>query len=115
MTEPNDRLFVYGSLGPGGPNENVLEKIGGSWEPATVCGILRDEGWGAAIGYPGIELRETAELVAGHLFRSERLVDHWSELDRFEGPAYQREVTTVQLEHGRTTEAFIYALKKPAG
>ncbi|KAB0731143.1 gamma-glutamylcyclotransferase, partial [Pseudomonas aeruginosa] len=25
------RLFVYGSLGPGRPNEHLMQKIGGQW------------------------------------------------------------------------------------
>jgi hypothetical protein len=37
------RLFVNGTLVPGGPNEHVLSDIGGSWEAATVSGTLRQE------------------------------------------------------------------------
>ena len=54
-----DRLFVYGSLAPGKPNEHVLANVPGNWEPASVRGTLRQEGWGAAIGFPGITLEET--------------------------------------------------------
>ena len=42
-----ERLFVYGTLGPGRPNEHVLTAIGGSWLNASVSGFLRNEGWGA--------------------------------------------------------------------
>ena len=31
-----ERLFVYGTLGPGRPNEHILLKIGGTWQPASV-------------------------------------------------------------------------------
>jgi gamma-glutamylcyclotransferase (GGCT)/AIG2-like uncharacterized protein YtfP len=31
-----DRLFVYGTLAPGRPNEHVLADLGGTWEPAYV-------------------------------------------------------------------------------
>ncbi|HSE41878.1 MAG TPA: gamma-glutamylcyclotransferase, partial [Acidobacteriota bacterium] len=41
------RLFVYGTLAPGRPNEHILGQIGGSFEPATVIGTLYQEGWGA--------------------------------------------------------------------
>jgi len=41
-----ETLFVYGTLCPGCPNEHVLKAIGGRWEPATVRGKLRQEGWG---------------------------------------------------------------------
>jgi len=47
MTE---RLFVYGTLAPGRPNEHILADVPGSWEPARVTGTLREEGWGAAMG-----------------------------------------------------------------
>ena len=32
------RLFVYGTLAPGRPNEHVLADVPGEWEPATVMG-----------------------------------------------------------------------------
>ena len=30
------RLFVYGSLQPGGPNEHVLAETGGDWQPGVI-------------------------------------------------------------------------------
>jgi gamma-glutamylcyclotransferase (GGCT)/AIG2-like uncharacterized protein YtfP len=45
-----EKLFVYGTLGPGRPNEHVLVAIGGSWETATVTGRLLEEGWGGRNG-----------------------------------------------------------------
>jgi len=50
-----ERLFVYGTLGPGRPNEHVLTSIGRTWKTAAVTERLRDEGWRAQLGYPGIE------------------------------------------------------------
>ncbi len=47
MTE---RLFVCGTLAPGRPNAHILAEVPGSWEPASVTGTLRAEGWGAAMG-----------------------------------------------------------------
>lgn len=41
------RLFVYGTLGPGRPNEHVLRAIGGKWKEAFVKGYLWPQGWGA--------------------------------------------------------------------
>ena len=58
-----EKLFVYGTLGPGRPNEHVLKGIGGAWKNATVRGKLRQEGWGAEIGYPGIDLDENGEEI----------------------------------------------------
>jgi gamma-glutamylcyclotransferase (GGCT)/AIG2-like uncharacterized protein YtfP len=62
------KLFVYGTLGPGRPNEHVLKAIGGRWECATVRGKLRQEGWGAEMGYLGIDLDENGEEIDGFLF-----------------------------------------------
>lgn len=62
MTE---RLFVYGTLAPGRPNDNVLESIDGTWKKTTVRGNLRAEGWGADISYPGIVLDEEGEEIEG--------------------------------------------------
>jgi gamma-glutamylcyclotransferase (GGCT)/AIG2-like uncharacterized protein YtfP len=106
-----ERLFVYGTLGPGRPNEHVLKAIGGSWETATVTGTLRQEGWGAAMGYPGIDLNERGGEVEGFLFSSENLSSHWAALDEFEGEAYERVLTRAKLKDGGTVYAYIYTLR----
>ena len=52
-----ERLFVYGTLGPGRPNEHVMQKIGGSWQPASVRGRLVRAGWGfGRSGLPALVL-----------------------------------------------------------
>ena len=106
-----DRLFVYGTLAPGRPNENVLAAVTGTWEPATVKGTLVQEGWGAAVGYPGIVLDEFGEDVHGFIFSSAELSGHWARLDKFEGDGYERAVTTAELEDGTVVKAHIYVLK----
>lgn len=112
MSNTEEKLFVYGTLGPGRPNEHILKNIGGSFERGYVTGVLLEKGWGAEMGYPGIRLYAKGEQVAGFLFHSKNLKNHWSALDEFEGAAYERVLTNVQLKDGTTTEAFIYALKK---
>jgi gamma-glutamylcyclotransferase (GGCT)/AIG2-like uncharacterized protein YtfP len=106
-----ERLFVYGTLAPGRPNEHVFGEIEGSWEAATVTGTLRQEGWGAEMGYPGIDLDEQGDEIQGFLFSSEKLSDHWAKLDEFEGKAYERVLTLVKLTDNRTVVAYIYALR----
>src|SRR5688500_1763892 len=105
------RLFVYGTLAPGQPNEHVLADVPGEWEAATVTGTLLQEGWGAAAGYPGIVLGEHGGEVKGLLFSSESLAEHWARLDAFEGEGYERVVTTVQREDGTVVDAYVYALR----
>ena len=104
------RLFVYGMLAPGRRNEYVLADIPGQWEPATVTGTLLQEGWGAAVGYPGIVLDERGGEVKGFLFSSERLAEYWTRLDEFEGEGYERVLTTVRRKDGTAVDAYIYRL-----
>ena len=106
------RLFVYGTLAPGRPNEHVLSDISGTWANATVRGLLIQEGWGADQGYPGILLDEFAETVEGMLLTSDNLQCEWARLDDFEGSQYERVVARVQIEDGTIVDAFIYQLKK---
>ena len=63
----NSKLFVYGTLGPGRPNDHILNNIGGSWQKASVTGYLHHEGWGAEMGYPGITLDKDGDKVEGYL------------------------------------------------
>jgi gamma-glutamylcyclotransferase (GGCT)/AIG2-like uncharacterized protein YtfP len=104
------RLFVYGTLAPGRLNEHVLAEVPGEWEPATVTGRLLQEGWGAAIGYPGIVLDEHGGEIQGLLFSSESLFEHWARLDEFEGEGYKRVLTSVRRKDGTTVDAYIYSL-----
>jgi gamma-glutamylcyclotransferase (GGCT)/AIG2-like uncharacterized protein YtfP len=105
-----NRLFVYGTLAPGRPNEHVLANVPGEWEPATVIGTLLPEGWGAAAGYPGIVLDERGGEVEGFLFSSESLAQHWARLDEFEGEGYERVLISATLRDGTAVEAYIYKL-----
>jgi gamma-glutamylcyclotransferase (GGCT)/AIG2-like uncharacterized protein YtfP len=91
-----DRLFVYGSLQPGGANEHVLKPLAGQWHPATIQGYLREQGWGADLWYPGIVLTSA-----------------WRELDAFEGHEYERVLATVELIDGNRVAAYVYVLREP--
>lgn len=104
------RLFVYGTLAPGEPNGHILAPLEGTWQPATVRGRLKPEGWGAAMGYPGIVLDESAEEVQGVVFSSEQLEGFWSELDAFEGEEYARVSTKVHCA-GVPLEAYVYVVR----
>jgi len=108
MTE---KLFVYGTLGLGRPNEHILNDIGGTWEVATVTGILKNEGWGSEMGYPAICLDDSGEAVEGFVFSSNNLSDYWNKLDEFEGKAYHRVSTNVKLKNGDMTNVYIYTLR----
>ncbi|HMN56307.1 MAG TPA: gamma-glutamylcyclotransferase [Ottowia sp.] len=108
----SDRLFVYGTLAPGRPNEHVLAPLHGTWQAASVRGTLLPEGWGAAAGYPGIVLDEAGEPVQGFVFTSPELHLHWTRLDAFEGDGYERVAVLAELPDGQRVEAQIYALRR---
>jgi len=55
-------------------------------------------------------LRQRAGQVAGLLLTSDRLPEHWTRLDEFEGAGYERVLTTATLNDGRTVEAYVYRL-----
>lgn len=108
---PSQRLFVYGTLAPGRPNEHVLADLDGSWEPATITGRLEERGWGAALGFPGLVLDTSGnDVVEGLLISSPALPKRWAELDEFEGPGYERVEATVRTATGKV-RAFVYTLK----
>ena len=106
-----ERLFIYGSLQPGGPNAHVIDAIGGDWEPATVRGKLVQRGWAAEIGYPGLVLDDKEGEIAGYIFTSTNLSTKWAELDDFEGAEYERIVTRVTLSGGERVRAHVYVLR----
>ena len=86
-----NRLFVYGTLAPGKPNEHVLADLDGTWEPATIRGTLHTAGWGAVSGFPVIILDAEGDIIKGQIFRSAQLASYWHVLDEFEGDAYKRD------------------------
>ena len=106
-----ERLFIYGSLQPGGPNEHVLAAIGGEWEPAVIKGSLIEAGWGASMGYPALVLDEGESDVQGHVFASPSLSANWAYLDEFEGEEYERIVASVTLLSGEQVQAHVYVLR----
>jgi len=106
------RLFIYGTLAPGRPNEHKLSDIEGSWQKAYVYGSLKEEGWGASMGYPGLILDNSDNKVEGFLFSSNELDKKFEQLDEFEGVEYQRVLTKVELENKEVVEAYVYALKE---
>lgn len=106
-----ERLFIYGSLQPSGPNEHVLAAIGGEWEHAAIKGTLIEAGWGATMGYPGLVIDESGDDVHGHVFASSNLSAKWAYLDEFEGEEYERIVAYVTLLSGERVQAHVYVLR----
>ena len=103
------RLATYGSLAPGGPNAHQLAGLTGRWLEGHVNGRLVSDGWGASIGFPALILDPEGSAIPVFVFESVDLPAHWSRLDDFEGPDYQRVVTTVHMPAGEV-DASIYVL-----
>ncbi len=106
-----DCLFVYGTLMPNCPHGEVLEKVVGKFVPATANGFLKDAGWSASMGYPGMRLDEEGDTVHGFLFYSNNLINHWENLDEFEGEEFVRVPVTVERYDEFEVDTFIYVLK----
>jgi gamma-glutamylcyclotransferase (GGCT)/AIG2-like uncharacterized protein YtfP len=102
-----DRLATYGSLAPGRPNHHHVAGLEGRWFAGAVHGHLLEEGWGAALGYPALLLATDGPPVAVQVLESADLHAHWATLDDFEGPGYERVLTTVHTADG-DLEAYIY-------
>jgi gamma-glutamylcyclotransferase (GGCT)/AIG2-like uncharacterized protein YtfP len=111
-TDGHHRLATYGSLAPGRPNHRHVAGLRGRWLTGDVHGRLVDEGWGAALGYPALLLAPDGPAVAVQVLESEDLPAHWSRLDDFEGPGYERVLTTVRTADG-DLEAYIYVGRGP--
>jgi gamma-glutamylcyclotransferase (GGCT)/AIG2-like uncharacterized protein YtfP len=103
------RLATYGTLAPGRLNDHELGGLEGRWLAGHVYGRLVDAGWGASLGFPALILDPQGSAIPVHVFESIDLPAHWSRLDDFEGPGYQRVVTTVHTAVGEL-DASIYVL-----
>ena len=106
-----EKLFVYGTLQPGGPNEHVLADLGGEWQPGVLRGRLFEAGWGAGMGYPALVLDEDGDEVQGQVLHASGLTSKWAELDEFEGEEYERVEASVTLHSGERVQAQVYVLR----
>ena len=103
------RLATYGTLAPGCVNNDQLAGLKGYWRQGTVKGRLIEAGWGAEIGYPGLNLDPSGQVIDVYIFESSELPNHWRRLDEFEGAGYRRVVTLVCTVDG-DLEPSIYVI-----
>jgi hypothetical protein len=90
---PSERLVAYGTLCPGGANEEILKQLGGGWQQCWVHGTIQERG---SLSYFRWEPRDKA--IEAMLFTAPTLATSWEELDRFEGSRFQRHVIPVQSQ-----------------
>ena len=93
-------IAFYGTLRPGQPNHHVVANIDGSWSQGNVQGQLRAEGWGHALGHPGLVIHEGSDWIDVELLESAVLPKHLKRLDEFEGKDYKRVVAEIHTEAG---------------
>jgi gamma-glutamylcyclotransferase (GGCT)/AIG2-like uncharacterized protein YtfP len=104
------RLAVYGSLAPGRSNHDQLQDLRAEWHSGCfVRGDLADRGWSTGVGYPTLRWSASGPAIAVDMLVSEDLPRHWSRLDEFEGPDYQRIVVPVFVGTGVVAVANLYA------
>lgn len=104
-----ERLAAYGTLAPGRPNHHQLAGLKGRWLKGHVNGLLLEAGWGASLGYPALVIDPAGSAIGVDVLESIDLPAHWARLDTFEGPGYERVVTTVHMPTG-DVDAYIYVL-----
>jgi|UniRef100_A0A7C3ZA50 gamma-glutamylcyclotransferase (GGCT)/AIG2-like uncharacterized protein YtfP len=102
LSNPEERLVVYGTLVPGGKFHHLLADIDAAWERCLIRGRL-----GTYRGYPSFKWNPTGEPHPAWLVTSSELPAKYKELDDFEGRAYIRRLIPAETE-GRLVIAYVY-------
>ncbi|PWN24349.1 hypothetical protein BDZ90DRAFT_127656 [Jaminaea rosea] len=110
------RFAVYGSLGPGCPNHSKISHLQGRWyHNSYVTGELLQQGWGADIGYPGLQWSLDGPSHPVQVLESPLLNDkEWCLLDRFEGAGYVRILAPIVTAE-ESIVANIYVVARASG
>lgn len=90
---PSQKLVAYGTLRPGGPNEEMLKELEGDWQSCFVHGTIQERG---SLGF--FRWQPRSSPIEAMLFTAPSLADAWERIDRFEGSRYQRHLIPVQTK-----------------
>lgn len=89
---PAERLIVYGSLAPGGPNNFMLARLEGAWQKCTIRGRM-----GKYRGFKVFRFDPDGDEHQAWLFSSPALPEKFPDLDDFEGDEYRRTLIPVRI------------------
>lgn len=91
---PSKQIACYGTLLPGQPNSEILEKYNGSWYDGIVRGEIKHSN-----GLPYFKWKTTGDDIPVKIFESLAVSENISDLDRFEGKEYRRIWIPVKIEN----------------
>ena len=112
MNEKAQRLFVYGTLMPGGSNHDQIEDHVQVAKPGTVEGILVDLGaFPALVPGAGIVKGVLLEINPAALETADRIEGYHPDRDRC---LYLREEVIVRFEDGQEAVAWTYLFANPS-
>jgi gamma-glutamylcyclotransferase (GGCT)/AIG2-like uncharacterized protein YtfP len=92
---PNQKLFTYGTLVPGKPNNSIISALEGKWERCTTSGQIIE-----VSGLSMFRWEPYGQNIKGQLFVSPDISKQWTDLDKFEGDRYKRCMITVDTNTG---------------
>lgn len=103
---PSQRLAVYGTLRPDGPNASEIASLEGERYEGSVPGVIEQQD-----GFLEFKWSTAAQAVAVKVISADRLSERFVSLDRFEGPRYQRVLVPVMID-GKLSVCNIYQGKR---
>lgn len=106
LNHPTRRLLTYGTLQPGGVHARLLASIQQDPSIVTVPGTIKEVD---GLRYFSPKHRKDDTDITCHLYESDALIALWSELDRFEGSRYQRQLVPYITADGELGAGYIYA------
>ena len=99
---PEERLIVYGSLAPGGPNNFMLARLEGTWIKCAIRGRM-----GKYRGFKVFKFDPHGDEHQAWLFSSPLLPRKFPVLDDYEGNEYRR-ILIPAVINDQEIHAYIY-------
>lgn len=108
LGRPSQKFACYGTLVPGGVNQQVLADVPGKWEPCRLRGSKEIRN-----GLPYLWWDPGAPEIDVQLFTSISLPAEWNRLDAFEGQTYKRRLVLCQAPTWRGAAYAYVASRDP--